>query len=102
MAVNEYQVGDLVRCSTLFTNADDVATDPDNVFMQYRDPAGNITSLEYGVDAAVVRDSAGAYHADVDVDEAGDWWYRFYGVKDDGTFQGANETPFRVVQSRFL
>ena len=99
---NEYEVGDAVRCAGAFANIAGTAVDPENIHFQHRDPAGNITSLKYLLDVAVVKDSTGNYHVDVDADEAGDWWYRFYGLANDGSFQGADETPFRTVQSRFV
>ena len=53
---------------------------------QYKDPSGNTTSLTYGVDAALVKDSTGVYHVDVDADEVGWWHYRVYST---GTGQAA-------------
>lgn len=98
---NEYDVGDLIRCSGAFTNISNVAVDPDNVHFKVRDPSLNTTSYQYGVDAEVVRDSVGNYHVDVDVDEAGYWWFRFYGLAGDGSNQGAEEQVFKVAPSKF-
>lgn len=88
-----YQVGDLVRVTGTFTTAAGVATDPTAVFAEYKDPSGNTTELEYPADAALVKDSTGVYHIDIDADEAGSWFYRFYST---GTGQ-ANSGPGEFV-----
>lgn len=93
-----YDLGDLVRIAGVFTNAAGTGIDPDDVFVKYKDPSGNVTTLTYGTDAELVRDSAGNYHVDVDADEAGHWDYRFYST---GTGQAAEEAFFRVDDSRF-
>lgn len=95
---NTYQKGDLVRCSAAFTNSAGSAVDPAAVRCQYKDPSGNTTSLLYGTDAALVKDSTGNYHADVDADEAGKWYYRFYST---GSGQAADEDTFTVQASAF-
>ena len=73
-----YHVGDVVTIYGAWTDGDGVATDPADVFAKYSDPSGNITALEYGIDAELVRDSAGNYHVDIDANDDGKWWYRFY------------------------
>ena len=92
-----YNVGDLIRTTGTFTNADGTATDPTAVFAAYGDPSGNTTTLEYGVDVALVRDSTGNYHVDIDADEAGRWYYRFYST---GTGQASSENgAFGVLEN---
>lgn len=88
-----YSEGDLVRCTGTFTNADGDAVDPTAVIFKTKDPSGNITTLTYGVDAALVKSATGVYYVDVDVDEAGLWWYRFEST---GTGQAAGEDKFTV------
>lgn len=99
---NLYDVGDLIRCATIFTNSAGTVLDPDVIKFQVRDPSGNLTNFTYLTDAELVKDSTGTYHADVAIDEKGDWWYRFYGLTSGGTAQGASENWFRVSQSRFV
>lgn len=89
-----YHVGDLIRVSAEWTNSVGAATDPAAVFCQYKDPGGNTTTLQYLVDAALVRDSEGNYYVDIDADEAGTWRYRFYST---GTGQGASRPKGIVV-----
>lgn len=95
---NRYDVGDLVRVAGVFTNAAGTAVDPTAVFAKYKDPGGTITTLVYLTDLALVRDSAGNYHVDINADEAGRWCYRFYAT---GTGQSAEEGEFLVDQSCF-
>ena len=91
-----YHLGDLIRVSAVFTDAAGDAVDPDAVFAQYKDPSGNVTELEYLTDAALVKDSVGNYHVDIDADEAGRWRYRFYST---GDGQAANQKSFDVTAS---
>ena len=81
-----YDIGDLVRLSAEFTDAVGAYHDPTAVYCRYSDPSGNETTLQYGVDVALVRDSEGHYHVDVAIDEAGRWPYRWYAT---GTGQSA-------------
>ena len=71
--MNEYQRGDLVRGTALFTSAAGVPTDPTTVTATRTNPAGSATAYVYGTDAALVRDSAGAYHLDATCSLAGLW-----------------------------
>jgi len=95
---NVYQVGDLVRCTGTFTDADGNAQDPDAVLCQVLDPSKTLAEYEYGTDPELVKDSTGVYHVDVDVDAAGWWKYRFYAT---GTGQAADEERFRAEDSEF-
>lgn len=89
-----YHVGDVVRVTGAWTNAAGVAIDPTGVLARYADPSGNVTTLTYGIDAALVKDSTGNYHVDIDADEAGVWFVRFYST---GTGQASSETDHFVV-----
>jgi len=95
---NGYQIGDLVRIAGIFTNAAGTAVDPTAVLAKYKTPAGVITTLTYGVDVALVRDSVGNYHVDINAASEGRWRYRFYST---GTGQAANEEDFIVSGSSF-
>jgi len=90
---NTYSVGDLVTVDGTLTDANGDELDPTDAFVQYRDPSGNVATKQYGVDVEVVKDSTGVYHVDVDADEAGTWYYRFYST---GTGQAADESNFEV------
>lgn len=95
---NTYDIGDLVRVSATFSQGG-TATDPSTVTARYRDPSGTTTTLVYGADEALTRDSEGVYHTDVDANRAGIWWYRFEST---GSGQAATEGAFRVRASMFV
>jgi hypothetical protein len=94
-----YYVGNLVRATGTFTNAAGTATDPSVVRCKYRDPSGNVTSLLYGTDAALVKSATGIYYVDIDADELGVWNFRFYST---GTGQAANEDTFTAIGTGLL
>lgn len=100
---NSYHVGDAVRISTstVFTNAAAAAFDPDAVRGKFKDPSGNVTTYVYGTDAQLVRDGTGEYHFDIDVDEAGTWYYRIEGEQTNGDYRGADEGTFEVEETEF-
>jgi len=85
-----YDVGDLVTCSATFA-VNDTPTDPTVLTFSFKTPAGTTTTYTYGTDAALVRDSAGAFHVDVPVDAEGVWHYRFAGT---GAATAAEERRF--------
>lgn len=91
--MNIYDVGDLVKVSAVFSDEYGSAIDPAEVRLAYRTPAGVTTTLLYGTDAAVVRDSVGTYHANINATAAGTWRYRWFSS---GTGQAAEEDKFYV------
>ncbi len=76
---NVYSIGQQVRFSAVFKNSSGVATDPTTVLFKYRAPAGTVTTLTYGSDGALVKDSTGNYHVDLALASATEWWYRWEG-----------------------
>jgi len=95
---NKYEVGDLVRITGTFTNAAGANVDPTIVRGKYKDPSGNAATESSPTNSAV-----GVYYFDIDVDEAGIWYYRFEGesAAPASTAQGANESYFNVSSSQF-
>jgi hypothetical protein len=98
MTINAYDQGDLVRSSATFATAAGVATDPAVVKCQYKNPAGVTVTLTYLTDVALVRDSMGNYHVDIDAATKGAWYVRWYAT---GTGQSAGERQFLVLTSAF-
>lgn len=99
--INEYDLGDEVRCSTAevpFTNTAGTVIDPAAVFFKVKNPSGTVTTYTYGVDAALVKVSTGIYRVDVDANMSGTWWYRFYST---GSGKAADERSFTVAASEF-
>ena len=74
-----YPQGTLVRVQVSFTQSGNFA-DPDGVNLRFRPPRQHRTTWIYGIDAAIVKDSTGVYHADLDTTSAvGIWRYRWDG-----------------------
>ena len=97
---NVYDIGDAVRISAAFTNTSDVATDPTTITLNYRDPSdGSITTLVYGVDGEVVKESTGNYYADLEPDAAGVWFYKWEGS---GSVTATVEGFYKVRESNVL
>jgi hypothetical protein len=94
---NAYDIGDLVRCTGTFASSG-TNVNPDAIMFKVKTPAGVVTTLTYGTDAALVRDSTGVYHVDVSVAEAGEYEYRFWST---GTGQAASEGQFVVKATLF-
>lgn len=78
MSAEPYLTGNQLRVSAAFANNAGTAADPSTVTYKYRKPGSTtVTSLVYGTDAEVVKDSTGNYHVDLELDTAGlwtDWW----------------------------
>lgn len=95
---NQYTVGDLVRCTGRFTDANGGLVDPAAVVVQTLAPDGTAGTYTYGVDAGVIHESQGVYHLDVAAAQEGRYFYRFSAT---GAGQSAGENFFEVTPSRF-
>lgn len=77
---NAYEEGDLVTVTALWKVSGAVA-DPTTVTLQFRDGSGPKTVWVYGGAGSIVRDSMGAYHADLNTTgRAGLWVYEWNGL----------------------
>lgn len=95
-----YFTGNVVRCFASFINTQTgLALDPTDVYFKSRTPGGAITTLHYLADPAVVRESQGHYHVDVDAQEVGFYRYRWYST---GTGQAADESYFEAKESEVV
>lgn len=93
MTISVFSKGDLKRFSATFKNLAGTATDPTTVKFKYTKPSGTTTTLVYLTDAALVKDSTGNYHVDLDLTEAGMWFYRWEGT---GAVQETEDGEFTV------
>lgn len=101
--ITTYDVGDAVRVSAVWTDADSTAVDPDVVRFKFRTPNGTLTTYVYLTDTELVRDSTGNYHVDLSVTNSpGNWLYRFEGETSGGAAQGAAESYFTAKASSVL
>ncbi len=90
-----YPIGAVVQVATLFAT-DGVAVDPMGVSFTYLPVAsGTPVTLVYGSDAALVKDSTGNYHVNLDTTSySGSWKWRFFST---GTGQSSAQGSFYVV-----
>lgn len=100
MAINIQDLGDLVRLESEFRDLElDTLMDPTVVKLSIREPDGTLVTLTYGVDASIIRSSLGIYYYDLDCDQSGDWYYRWWST---GTGQAAEERHFTVRPARAI
>ena len=97
---NTYRVGQLVTVLGVFTQRTDphdpasgVPVDPATVAIEVTDPSSVETTWVFGTDPEVENDDVGKYHANVDVDAAGTWRYRWVST---GNGQAAGRGRFIV------
>ena len=95
---NVYAKDSSVRVSSEFTISG-TDTDPSVVKCFYKDPNNVVTTLTYGVDNALVKDSTGKYHVDITTTIVGNWWYRFEAT---GAVVAANEAEFVISLSQIV
>lgn len=101
---NSYLEGSLVRVNNVdptgtppgFVNSSGALADPTTVKFYYeREDIPGETTLVYGVDGALVKESTGIYHVDLDTtSKPGAWIYRWEGT---GSVQAASRGKFTVT-----
>lgn len=104
--MNKYTPGETVRVRGTFRNELGALADPAGLTVRYRfvddngSTVGSETLLTYGIDAAVVRDSAGRFHVDIPTTLAvadTEGLCRFAS----SSFATAKERRFKVLPSEF-
>lgn len=98
-AVNTYEIGDAVRCTTSFRNDAGQLFDPTTVKFSYKRPDETVITKIFGTDAEIVKDAVGKYRIDVAATAAGEWFYRWFS---EGNGQAAAERAFKVRRSNFV
>lgn len=68
-----YQAGDTYLARIAIRDGDANPVDPDTLTLNVREPGGTVTTYEYGVDAIIVRDGVGVFHADIPLTATGMW-----------------------------
>lgn len=90
---NTHDLGAKVRVTGTFTvTAGGAAVDPATIKLSVRPPSGSVVTYTYG-GAEITRSSAGVYYADLNADQSGDWYYRWWS---EGSGQAAQERRFKV------
>jgi len=78
VSTNTFIIGDTARITTALTHpATAAAVDPGGLALKVRKPDQTLTTLTYGADAALEKDAVGHYHADIALDQAGLWHWRW-------------------------
>ena len=85
---NQYDVGDVIRAAVVFKDINGVASDPGTIRLKLKKPDQTSTTLVYGTDGALIKDSTGTYHADFSLDLGGSHFYRWEGT---GAIQAAGQ-----------
>ncbi len=94
-----FYVGDTVRLSTDIADPDtEAAVDPSAVTFKVKSPSSVTTTYIYGTHTNVSKSAVGAYHADIEVDQAGRWLWR---IEVEGTVSGVDEGALLVTASQF-
>lgn len=93
-----YDRGDTVRVSASIFDIKDAPADPELLVFRLLKPSGEEISYEYGVGGNITRPGKGEYYIDVELDEVGDWPYRWEGS---GVVGFAEEGVLTVHRSAF-
>ena len=99
---NYYDIGDIVRTSSTFSDTGGTNTDPSTVHYVVTTPAGvdsvhTRAGADVGTVDTVVRVSSGVYFRDVTATASGTYWYRYNST---GNITSAAEANFRVRNRR--
>lgn len=97
--IKEFKLGASVRVRGTFTDpSTGAAIDPSVVKVSYRKGTDAIVTKTFGTDVEVVKEAAGIYYLDLDLNAVGNWYWRIWST---GTGQTADEGTIKVVQSNF-
>jgi len=99
MTIKVYQKSDLVRIDGSFTDLAGTLADPTTVTLKVTPPSGVTVAYTWAA-AQVIRDSVGAFHYDLSVTEAGQWFYRWEATG--AASQAADNGEFMVEPSSFV
>lgn len=96
----QVDIGDVVRCSVVFTNTAGTAADPTAISFMLKKTSGGSTTTHTttGTPPLVVKDSTGNYHIDIPADVRGTYYWRWIGT---GAVAAASEGTFYVSISAF-
>ncbi len=104
MSGNEYELGQSVRLAAAFATFAGVRTNPTTTTFKVArvtaqpPPEPTATSAVFGVDAAVINDSAGVFHYDFTPANPGDYVWQAVGT---GAVAAVKRGRFRVLPSPF-
>lgn len=91
-------IGQVARVNGAVTDAAGAAADPGELLLKVKPPTGDVVSHVYGA-GVVLKDAVGAYHADITLDQAGAWNFRWEATAPN---VGADEMSLQVPKSRVV
>ena len=96
MAINTYDVGDMITLSALFKNALGAAADPTDVSLKIKTPDGTTTTI---AEISLANSAVGTWTYNYTITQEGKHFYRFTGT---GAVVSAEENLFMVRESSIL
>jgi hypothetical protein len=93
-----YDIGDAETITGTFTIGS-TPTDPDSVVLLLLSPDGVETTLTFGVDSGLIKQSIGVYQYVLSFTQAGRWWWKWIGT---GAAAVASEGFYDVRVSQFV
>lgn len=98
--VNEWDYGDTQPVNAALKDIYGNPVDPETIQLRIRRPDKVMLVFIYGSDNLIIRDGVGRYHADIYLNQSGDWYYRWE-IQMPGERRAAEEKRLRVRASRF-
>lgn len=99
MASDTFIVGEVARLSIRATDLTGAAADPGSITLEIKPGSAPVAAYTYGAAPEVVRDGVGRYRADIPLNAAGLWAYRWeLGAPN----AGAAEGTITVLKSRIV
>ena len=95
---NYYDIGDVIRVSSTFTDTGGLKADPGGVKVVFTDPDGTDTVVgprtgTSTLNASINRSTVGVYFYDITPTSSGPHWYRFSST---GNITSAAEANFHI------
>ncbi len=84
------------KFSAVFKDAAGTAFDPGGVLLVLEAPDGTRTEYVYGEDIQIIRVTTGSFRADINLDAAGTWIWRWEAL---GTLKAAHEGKLVVRET---
>ncbi|PKO49005.1 MAG: hypothetical protein CVU31_02480 [Betaproteobacteria bacterium HGW-Betaproteobacteria-4] len=99
MAAEPFIPGEVATLTMRVTTLDGISADPGTITLKIESPASGVADYIYGVAAEIVRDGEGLYRAEIPLNVAGRWYYRWDLASPNA---GAVEGSIEVKRSRFV
>jgi hypothetical protein len=94
----QYDIGDMVRCSVIFKNLNDAVIDPTTITLKIKLPNATVLEYVYLTEAGLIKDSVGNYHYDFLITMDGMHIFKWIGT---GNVYAVEESSFFVNPTKF-